>query len=572
MENPTPTPFAVFYSFLSDRYHTNLAGVAEYIDIEWRTLKRWCVRYSRTFKKTPADIFKKIIVNEVRKTYNMYDTDDPPAAKIKKHTNEFISSFLSFITQGGFKIPLIFQKGYSSDKKEAFDKFFELFLYDEDYSILDTVEIQKVFAASYYDLSQRGYTAKRIAKRLVSNDKRLFGTTAITSGTIQTTSFSEANAGTREQWAEYLSSWPDSFEYLINFADEIVGNYSFVSLYDQQYIDFCNGTIAEKDLKPIATRSIYQPDTSHIMLLLNLSVNSEYNTVNNSNMIRAMFWNKVAKLAREGVIFKKIVVNVFRPDHKEYFESLGFREKCDHKQGGTIYEIDMIPYPHKLNEELSKNVVCSNANATLNEVYDLSCEQLQDDSALTNLQRMDLSKLIYKTDRYIYPCLFQDETVAAQILPPLIESKDSMFRKSNYFVAKLNGRIIGMILWHKGKLNWNNNALINLIRNSGLSIPNGFEKVCTEYFETYNQTDDDVLSVINVCMADQFQNIGLGTLVMKLFCNEHTDEKMELFVLAENKAAIHIYEKCGFKTIRKESGFSPDDFKPDCCKMTNYDA
>jgi len=62
-----------------------------------------------------------------------------------------------------------------------------------------------------------------------------------------------------------------------------------------------------------------------------------------------------------------------------------------------------------------------------------------------------------------------------------------------------------------------------------------------------------------VYLHDDFQNVGLGTAMTKRLLKLAKKEKMhriELSVVAENKIALHLYEKCGFQI----EGVSKDDF------------
>ncbi|MGD0450753.1 MAG: GNAT family protein [Candidatus Bathyarchaeia archaeon] len=77
---------------------------------------------------------------------------------------------------------------------------------------------------------------------------------------------------------------------------------------------------------------------------------------------------------------------------------------------------------------------------------------------------------------------------------------------------------------------------------------------------------------LSVYLRDDFQNVGLGTALTKKILKLAKKEKMhkiELGVVAENKIAIHLYEKCGFQiegTI-KDSFHGRDGKYHDAVKM-----
>lgn len=426
-----------------------------------------------------------------------------------------------------------------------------------------------ITSATYDELIESGYTSKKIAESLIKNDEKLYGKTAVETGALSDDDiFSPQNAGKAEQWSEFLASWPESFEFIINNNKEIVGNYSFLSLDDEQYNKFLKGEISESDFNPYLTRSLNDCDDNHIMFLLNLSVNEEYSTTKNNILIRRLFWGKVAKYGQSQVLFKKIVVNVFRPAHETYFKSLGFKFLHKHPLGGKIYEIDLIPYPATLYEKFNSSQHYITINDDLIEAYGTRYLQLSEDTPVTDYQLRDISCLVYDTDEYIYPCLLGNKADAATVLTSIIKKNtDSMFRKENLFVAVMGKRVIGLILYHKGPLKFCNNELVKAFKENEILIPDGFERVCSDYLESYNAGDNNTVHIINVCIKKEYRRNGLGREMLRQFFDRHSSETMELYVLEENTIATKLYEELGFKTVLRENGFSRDNRELPCLKM-----
>ena len=544
------TPFNMLCDYARESRGMRDGELADALKISERTLNNWKNEY--TPKRCPP--------REICQNLFFKDDDD----NLTDIQYEQVDAFLAYLRKNGCFVPTEWREEFS-DSDSKFIKYFTAFLLDEDYIAGD-----EIFPATFHDLTRKGFTAINVAKQLLENDQRLYGNAAQESGVLTSNDavFSDDNAGSAEQWSQYLSAWPDSFEYLVNSKNNIVGNYSFLSLTDEQYRDFCAGTLCESDLEPTKTRSLYQPDTTHILFVLNISVNSEYNTIENSIRIRAMFWNKIAQYSQNQVLFKKIIVNVFHPAHEAFYESLGFKFKCEHPKGGRIFELNMFPYPERLSEELSRNPAYFSANKILKKAYGFTCIQLTPDYELTDMQLSDIAKCIYNTDEYIYPCLFDDIDAACQVLPDIIESnEDSMFKKENLFVAFSNDRVVGIVLFHKGSVDWEKSKLVETTKEKRLPFPTEFDRACKEYLCEYNKTPEDTLAIINVCIAEEFRSAGLGSLLMKKFCDRHLHSQMELFVLEKNEGARRIYEESGFKVVSRENGFSRDRIELPCLKM-----
>lgn len=217
--------------------------------------------------------------------------------------------------------------------------------------------------AQYLELLSMGYTPLSIAEALVNNDIRLYGPSYKGAG------IAPENEGSSLQWAEYLSSVPETFQYLINSSGQIVGNFSFLSISSIQEEAYMNGELFEQSFTPSNTRDLFSAGKEHIMFLLNLSVNDEYSTPKSNNILRKMFLEEVLSLAENEVLFCKIITNVYKASQEAFFKQWGFHFIKDHPLSGRIYELDLIPYPETLYHHLSKHSFLSGVNEQLKKFY-----------------------------------------------------------------------------------------------------------------------------------------------------------------------------------------------------------
>lgn len=222
---------------------------------------------------------------------------------------------------------------------------------------------ESVRQASYSDLLELGYTKFKIAEELVKNDLQLY------QGFGDLDGIAKENEGTAMQWAEYLSSVPDSFQYILNSDNRIVGNFSFLSISGKQEIDFIEGKLSESMFNPAETRDLFCAGDDHILFLLNLSLNDEYSTPRNYSLLCHMFLSQLLQFAEEDILFSKIIVNVFKASHEAFYKQLGFSFVRKHKNSGRIYELILKPYPEKLYEQLRKNRRLREVNERLKEIY-----------------------------------------------------------------------------------------------------------------------------------------------------------------------------------------------------------
>lgn len=138
-----------------------------------------------------------------------------------------------------------------------------------------------VRSVKYHDLLNMGHTAETISKQLVSNDKSLYG------------ELSE-NEGDSDIWATYLSSFPDTFQYVVNERCEIIGNWSVLAPTSEQVEEIRNGSYLESSFCASETEFLLFPNPEgYFGYILNLSLNEAWQSSKNYNILIDSFMNQL---------------------------------------------------------------------------------------------------------------------------------------------------------------------------------------------------------------------------------------------------------------------------------------
>lgn len=191
--------------------------------------------------------------------------------------------------------------------------------------------LPQVRIATYQDLISLGMTPLDIARRLVENDYKLYPDLPV------------ANEGGPEQWAGYLSSYPDTFRYLINRKNEIVGNWSFLAVSEAVHAEkLASGELTESSFRLDETEYLLFPG-DYIGYLLNLSLNDGYGSPDHLNLLLESLVQQLITFADSGIYFKAWYVNVFRKDHESMYRRLGFSYLLDNVSFGKLYWMSCIP-------------------------------------------------------------------------------------------------------------------------------------------------------------------------------------------------------------------------------------
>lgn len=301
-------------------------------------------------------------------------------------------------------------------------------------------------------------------------------------------------------------------------------------------------------------------------------------------------WSEISKY--EGKAFavscgKVIGVMSYSDEDKIYIGGLYVKPRCNEKLVKRVLlkevfyrkpskEVEIV-YKDELAEGLLEELKAAKKKT---EKYELAEEKIRRDSitfrqfdidsCLSGRQMREIAGLIYDTDRYIYQGMFGSRQNAIKVIPTLLSgNEDRMFRLSNLYAAVMEEEIVGLILWVKGKLQWNLGVLCEVLRNLGIESPEYLNEVYSQYLSRYDSTDNyEKISLLNVCVDRKKRNTGIGRRLLMSFLEKHPKEDMELCVLKDNEGAVKLYQDCGFLVVEEYPGFSTNPIKPKAVGMT----
>lgn len=207
----------------------------------------------------------------------------------------------------------------------------------------------------------------------------------------------------------------------------------------------------------------------------------------------------------------------------------------------------------------------------------LQTKQLRKDDILADVQYREIARLIYDTDRFIYPALFSGNSnlrFAAErtISKVLIEGSDQLYCKDNLFICLDKNKIVGMVLWYQGPLLWDYKRFIQAAADIGVYLKSDNVKDINDIFfgsQKYEEmaNNGDKITLFNICVDSSVRGRGIGSFMLKSFIAKNEKQEMELSVLKENSTAIKLYSNSGFEITDEYSGFSQSSLKPICYKM-----
>lgn len=155
--------------------------------------------------------------------------------------------------------------------------------------------------------------------------------------------------------------------------------------------------------------------------------------------------------------------------------------------------------------------------------------------------------LIMATDPYLYSDLFGSYENAVRVLPYLFKRDKGMFRRSAYYLAVSDDKIVGIAALFKAGNEWNTADVRAAFFEAGVALPESFEEVCRYFVRVHNYNDDT--KACNICVREDMRGKGIGGKLVDFMIKAAGNSDIRLGVLVSNTAAVRLYRSRGFEIL-----------------------
>ena len=156
-----------------------------------------------------------------------------------------------------------------------------------------------------------------------------------------------------------------------------------------------------------------------------------------------------------------------------------------------------------------------------------------------------IAELIYQTDPYLYRDLLGDITQGTRLLGILIENPRSIFYKDHLYVCRKDGIIVGIASIQPHGTEWDFDTIRMAYMEFGLEITESVRAAGNYFKKTYSRIGIGAF-VCNICIHSDYRGQGIGNFVLGNLIAIVGRNNIELSVLADNIAAIKLYQSHGF--------------------------
>ena len=165
-----------------------------------------------------------------------------------------------------------------------------------------------------------------------------------------------------------------------------------------------------------------------------------------------------------------------------------------------------------------------------------------------------IAKLIYSSDLNIYGAMFNDEMCAKKVLEELIPTNTINISIKNLVVAEYENSIVGMLCFIEDDYFDDKKAYKNAFSKLKIDIPKYFDEVFNVYWKKIiNENFKNSYYISNVAVDKDYQNLGIGKMLLNYFKETHRDKPISLDVVKNNESAINAYIKSGFEIVNKDN-------------------
>ena len=175
-----------------------------------------------------------------------------------------------------------------------------------------------------------------------------------------------------------------------------------------------------------------------------------------------------------------------------------------------------------------------------------------DGKDLSAAELAETGRLLYLTDPEIYPTAFASAENMGKVFPFLAAKETGMFSPRNVLVARCDGEIAGALVGCNAN-EWKKGDLAEAFSKADLPLPRSAEDAEENYF-AYEATHEKGDYLLCLVTSPSHRGKGIATSLLARYLKGKNEVSREC--LADNPAAIKLYEKAGFETVSRYEGYS----------------
>jgi hypothetical protein len=219
----------------------------------------------------------------------------------------------------------------------------------------------KLSLVNHKDVEGWGWDGKKLLIRLIALDRSVIGD-----------ALTDEREGTVDQWGPVFTEHPETWTLLALGPRQVVGYWHFAALKNAQFIRARSGELLDSEITLDVVEPIDVPGIYNLYFTL-LGVLPEHRGA--GALLIDAFFSRIESLAERGVLFREVCANAFTKDGRRICEGFGMHFLCPHKDFGSVYILQLHPWPGRLKHKRWENMAklyeaLDQSNTEFNNVMD----------------------------------------------------------------------------------------------------------------------------------------------------------------------------------------------------------
>ena len=220
--------------------------------------------------------------------------------------------------------------------------------------------------------------------------------------------------------------------------------------------------------------------------------------------------------------------------------------------------LKILSYPHIISPELYREFqeyMTREIGILPSHASEVTVRPVQDGDDL-----MQIAKLIYLSDKYIYPYWFDSIEDAQKVICAMMDL-DTLYNKRNITVAVApDGVIAGASVSKLCPIIESEEEIVKAFHIAGVTCDERTHDIFCQYYDKMRE-DSDGLYLANIAVDPEYRNRGIAATLVSYLLN--ATEKSHLECVQANVGAWRLYQRLGFSIVLEYPGV----FDVPCYKM-----
>ena len=252
------------------------------------------IKTNKPMSNPVADALYKIIIDTIRE-------EPEKEASIKNYMNQFITDEKNLTTEGIIKLGI---SKFTATNKTIKRK-------------------NKIRAVSFQDIQEMKIDVKDLIIEAMLLDSEIFDDIPV------------EHEGTLDQWFDLGNEYPDTWRYLFDENNKIIGYWSFKPLFDNDFIKAKEGLLFDNELNlnmmPMLVQGTYN------IYFVEICLDNKHKGTATLRLLLNSIASAIEILASKEIFIDEICTQAYTADGERLCKSLGLKYHKKHVDCGDIY-------------------------------------------------------------------------------------------------------------------------------------------------------------------------------------------------------------------------------------------